>query len=242
MCNGMTRGVTKSGRGEMIMVLKETRSQEDIKKDVYSQLVWDCRVNESNIDVDVLDGKVVLTGIVPTYSDLIEAEEDAYAVTGVRHVENRLMISPSISFPVPSDGDISSKLKSLLEWNQDLDAERIDVAVDEGLVTLMGTVDSIWQKYEAEHIAENVSGVMGVSNQLVVQPMKRVSDKDIRLSILSSLDRNASIDTSLVNVHVKRGIVTLSGTVADYQAYRAAEEIARYTNGVIDVNNNLVIA
>jgi osmotically-inducible protein OsmY len=224
------------------MAQKETKRQEEIKRDVYSQLIWDGRVNESAIDVDVLDGKVVLTGAVPTYSDLLEAEEDAYAVSGVRHVENRLKVSPAPSYPVPGDDEIASKLKSLLQWNQDIDAERIDIAVDDGLVTLMGTVDSIWQKYHAEHIAENVPGVLGVGNRLVVHPIRRFSDEDIRLNILSSLDRNASIDTSMVNIYVKHGIVTLSGTVADYQAYRTAEEIARYTNGVVDVNNNLVIA
>lgn len=221
---------------------KEARRQEEIKKDVHSQLVWDCRVNESDIDVDVLDGKVILTGAVPTYSDLLEAEEDAYTVSGVRYVDNRLRVTPTDAYPVPGDEDIASKLRSLLEWNQDIDAERIDIAVDDGLVTLMGTVDSIWQKYHAEHIAENVPGVLGVSNRLVVQPARRFSDEDIRSKILSSIDRNTSIEVGMINVYVKHGIVTLSGTVADYQAYRTAEEIARYTNGVVDVNNNLVIA
>lgn len=224
------------------MAQKETRRQEEIRKDVYSQLVWDGRVNESDIDVDVSDGKVILTGVVPTYSDLLEAEEDAYTVSGVRYVDNRLRVSPAAACPVPGDDEISSKLRSLLQWNQDIDAERIDIAADNGLVTLMGTVDSIWQKYHAEHIAENVPGVVGVSNRLVVEPTRRFSDEDIRLNILNSIDRNASIDLSMVNIYVRHGIVTLSGTVADYQAYRTAEEIARYTNGVVDVNNNLVIA
>lgn len=239
---GAIRDRVNPERKERKMAEKEARSQEDIRKDVYSQLVWDGRVNESDIDVDVLDGKVILKGVVPTYSDLLEAEEDAYSVSGVRHVDNRLRVSPAAVYPVPGDNDIASKLRSLLEWNQDLDAERIDIAVDNGLVTLMGTVDTIWQKYHAEHIAENVPGVVGVSNRLTVQPVRRFSDEDIRLNILSSIDRNASIDLSMVNIYVKNGVVTLSGTVADYQAYRTAEEIARYTNGVVDVNNNLVIA
>src|SRR5512133_1639498 len=123
---------------------------EEIRREVFSQLVWDTRVDESDIDVEVKDGKVILKGMVPTYLDLWEAEDDAYAVDGVRYVENRLKVSPQPSFPVPSDADIATKVRSLLQWNPNIDARDIDVSVDRGLVTLMGKVDSIWQKVNAE--------------------------------------------------------------------------------------------
>jgi osmotically-inducible protein OsmY len=215
---------------------------EEIKREVYSQLVWDTRVNESDIDVEVKDGKVVLKGLVPTYLDLWEAEDDAYAVEGVRYVENRLKVSPPPNFPVPGDGDIASKLGSLLEWNPNIDARDIDISVERGLVTLRGSVDSIWQKYNAGRIAEDVYGVMGVNNELKVEPAAPVTDEDIRTDVISSLIRNSFIDAGMVYVYVKNCVVTLSGTVHDYYAYRTAEDISRYTRGVVDVNNNLVIA
>ncbi len=224
------------------MVRSGERKPEEIKKDVYSQLIWDTRVNESDINVEVSDGKVVLTGLVPTCPDRLEAEDDAYAVSGVRYVDNGLRVSYPPSFPTPRDPDIASKVRSLLEWNPNIDSKRIDVAVDCGQVTLMGSVGSIWQKYNAEHITENVSGVIGVRNQLKVEPPRTVTDEDIRTDIISSLVRNSFPDVTMVNVHVKDSIVTLSGTVNDYFECRTAEDIARYTNGVVDVNNNLVIA
>jgi osmotically-inducible protein OsmY len=218
------------------------KKPEEIKNEVYSQLVWDTRVNESDIDVEVKDGKVVLKGVVPSYLDLWEAEDDAYAVEGVRYVENRLKVAPPPNFPVPGDADIASKLYSLLEWNPNIDARHIDIGVGRGMVTLRGSVDSIWQKYNAGRIAEDVSGVVGVRNELKVEPAQAVTDEDIRTDVIASLVRNSFIDASMVNVHVMHYVVTLSGTVHDYYAYRTAEDISRSTRGVVDVNNNLVIA
>ncbi len=218
------------------------RRPEEIKKDVYSQLVWDTRVNESDIDVEVSDGKVVLSGLVPTYPDLLEAEDDAYAVSGVRYVDNRLKVSYPPFSPTPGDAEIAAKVRSLLEWNPNIDATKIDISVDCGQVSLKGAVESIWQKYNAERTIENVRGVMGVRNRLKVDPPRAVTDEDIRTDILSSLVRNSFPDVNLVNVHVKDFVVTLSGTVHDYSTCRLAEDIARYTNGVVEVNNNLVIA
>jgi osmotically-inducible protein OsmY len=218
------------------------KKPEEIRHEVYSQLIWDTRVNESGIDVEVKDGKVILKGMVPTYLDLWEAEDDAYAVEGVRYVENRLKVSPPPDFPVPGDADIASKLYSLLEWNPNIDARGVDISVDRGLVTLGGFVESVWQKYDAGRIAEDVSGVVGVVNELKVEPRTAVTDEDIRTDIISSLFRNSSIDAGMVNVHVKSCVVTLSGTVHDYYAYRSAEDISRSTRGAVDVNNNLVIA
>ncbi|HNY64231.1 MAG TPA: BON domain-containing protein [Deltaproteobacteria bacterium] len=218
------------------------RKPEEIRQEVYSQLVWDTRVNASDIDVEVKDGKVILKGLVPSYLDVWEAEDDAYAIEGVRYVENRLKVSPPPHFPVPGDPEIASKVRSLLEWNPNIDARGIDISVDRGLVTLMGTVESIWQKHSAGRIAEDVAGVVGVNNEISVEPSVAVTDEDIRTDIIGTLVRNSFIDAGMVNVHVKHCVVTLSGTVHDYYAYRTAEEISRSTQGVKDVNNNLVIA
>jgi osmotically-inducible protein OsmY len=42
-----------------------------------------------------------------------------------------------------------------------------------------------------------------------------------------------------VEVKVYNGVVTLAGNVPDQRAYNAAQRAAKYTQGVIDVINNL---
>lgn len=222
------------------MAQMERRRSEDIRADVSSQLFWDNRIDESNINVDVVEGRVILTGTVPTYSDRWQAEDDAYSIAGVRYVDNRIRVSPT-SFPVPGDTEVASNIRNVLEWNPTIDSSRIDVSVSDGVVTLSGAVDSYWQKSRAGYLAANVGGVVDVINLLRVEPVSMETDEDVRRDILMTLGRNTFIDAGRINVHVADGIVTLTGTVDSYFAWRTAEDIAKFTSGVVDVRNDLAI-
>ena len=219
-----------------------TRTAEDIRNDVKEQLAWDTRVDSSSIDVEVVDSTVVLSGTVPTYPDRNQAQTDALQVPGVANVDNRLVVSFPSAYVIPADAEISFNVTSSLSWSPSVDGTRIHVAVDHGIVTLSGTVDSYWQKHRAEEIAANTSGVTDVRNDLAVAPTApAATDNDICRDICATLDRNPGIDVSRVNVDVNNGVVTLSGTVSDYAAFHAIEDAARYTSGVLEVNNNLTM-
>jgi len=225
------------------MADERKRKPEDIRRDVYSQLAWDNRVGHTNILVKVTDdGTVILSGMVSSHNDRLEAEEDAYAVSGVMKVENRLTVSLPPEYPVPGDEDIAAQIVNLLQWNPTIDASRIEVVVTNGILTLMGSVDSVWQKYRVEHLAEDIAGVISVDNRLGVKPVGEVSDEDIRKDILATLARNSFIDASNISVSAKNGVVTLSGVVENHLAQSTAINIACNTNGVIDVHDNLEIA
>ncbi len=218
------------------------RSAEDIRNDVREQLAWDTRVDSSNIEVDVVDSTVILAGTVPTYPDRNQAQTDALQVPGVTAVDNRLVVSFPSAYVIPADSEISFNVTSALSWSPSVDATRIHVAVDQGIVTLSGTVDSYWQKHRAEEIAANTSGVTDVRDELTVSPTAPAAvDEDIRREIVAALERNTSIDTSGVSVEVNNGLVTLTGAVPDYAAFRTVEDAARYTTGVLEVNNTLTI-
>ncbi len=217
------------------------KTSEEISVDVSSRLFWDNRINESGIGVNVSDGKVILTGTVPTCSDRSRAEEDAYSITGVSFVDNRLAVSYPAAGEAPGDAEIASHIRSALQWSPHIDPREVDVSAEEGTVILTGRVDSLWQKSMAESIADNVRGVLNIRNMLEVEPARAVPDEEIARQILKALENNALVDTSLINVHVKNGVVTVSGTVHNHHALHAAEEIAGITTGVRDVNNYLVI-
>jgi hyperosmotically inducible protein len=158
----------------------------------------------------------------------------------VRAVDNRLKVSPMVS-PALEDDQIRARVKSVLEWSPTIDASRITVEVTGGVVTLYGNVASTWQKTRAWDLASGVSGVVDVVNDLSVSPPREISDEDIRNDIMSTLARNTFIDSSRVNVNVDDGVVTLTGSVGDYNASRTLQQIANYTTGVIDVRNELTI-
>jgi osmotically-inducible protein OsmY len=65
-----------------------------------------------------------------------------------------------------SDDSIRKGIYGRLFDDTDLDASDIEVSVDNGVVTLSGSVDSLWDKRRAEDIAKSVSGVTEVNNKL----------------------------------------------------------------------------
>lgn len=219
-----------------------SRLSEDIKKDVVDQLYWDDRINASKVNIDVSeDGKVSLNGTVPHYRARDAAEQDAWSVAGVSSVENNLSVEFPETFTVPTDEDIKSNVETSLLLNDDIDSSEIDVSVVGGVVTLEGEIDAYWKKIKAENLTSETSGVISVRNKLSIVPTESVVDESIADSITSSIDRSFEVSVDDVTVKVKNGVVTLLGTVPDWNAYDAAMDAARYTAGVTDIKDELII-
>ncbi len=68
---------------------------------------------------------------------------------------------------------IKDDINDRLTWHSHLDATDINVDVNDGVVTLTGSVDSRRDKRLAEDIADSVSGVQDVNNQLRVRNLHR---------------------------------------------------------------------
>ena len=65
---------------------------------------------------------------------------------------------------------LKEQVCDLLEDNGELDASDIEVNVEDGTVTLTGSVENRFMKRLAEDLAGNVAGISDVSNQLKVSP------------------------------------------------------------------------
>jgi len=69
-----------------------SRSDERIKEDINDRLSDDVFVDATDIDVNVNQGEVILTGTVDERTAKRRAEDIAESVSGVRNVENRLRV------------------------------------------------------------------------------------------------------------------------------------------------------
>jgi hypothetical protein len=67
-----------------------------------------------------------------------------------------------------SDERIQEDINDRLTWDGQIDATEVQAEVKDGVVTLSGTVNSRQDKRWAEYIAENVSGVTDVQNNLKI--------------------------------------------------------------------------
>jgi osmotically-inducible protein OsmY len=141
-----------------------------------------------------------------------------------------------------TDSELREAVEDELEWEPSVDERKIGVAVEDGIVTLIGEVRSYAEKWNVERAVERVAGVRGVANDIVVRPVEARSDSDIAKAAADALRWNSLVPSGRVTPMVENGWVTLKGEVDhDYQR-RAAERAVRYLTGVRGVSNLITVA
>ena len=216
-------------------------AEEKMKKDVIDELYCDPRVDASEVNVEIDGGKVTLNGTVPTYTSITAATEDAWNIEGVHAVINDIEVEIPTTEKVPTDDELQTNIETSFILSNDIDSSDIDVSVKAGVATLKGSVDAYWKKLKAEDIASSLSGIIAIINKLAIVPTEDYIDKDIADDIMDAITRNINVDAEAVDVRVEDGVVSLSGTVEDWNAYEAAMDAAKFTPGVIDIDDNLII-
>lgn len=163
-----------------------------------------------------------------------------------------------------SDSAITTKVKTKLAADTRTSAIKIEVETVNGVVTLTGAVPTEAEKSAAEQIAKATEDVKSVTNRLTVQPGvsnvdkaagavdaagdkaagaahgvgAAASDATILTKIKSQLVAAGIIGT---NVDVTNGAVVLKGEVDNAQEKARAEAIAKKTEDVKSVTNQLTI-
>lgn len=128
-----------------------------------------------------------------------------------------------------------------LRFDPRVDASKIGVtATEDGVISLVGTVNSYTEKLAAEEAAKRVFGVRAVANniEVVIPGSLRRSDTDIAEAAVNALKARATpLDN--IKVTVKNGWVTLEGEVDYYYQKQDAEKAISALAGVKGVTNNI---
>ncbi len=138
----------------------------DLQADLSTALGWEPELRTADIDVFVRDGWVTLTGSVDAYWKKLRAEELASTLVGVRGVRNELSVVPSNRY---GDRMIASSIVSALERNVHVEADEVDVTVEEGVVTLSGSVSSLPAFEAVQDVAAHTTGVLAIRNELTIR-------------------------------------------------------------------------
>jgi osmotically-inducible protein OsmY len=210
-------------------------TQKTIKENIEDQFIWDDRILSANIHIEVHEGTVRLTGEVPNFSGKLAAEEDAIAVSGVKKVENELRVTYPEAIIVPEDEQIEKFLVDLIRLDDRLNASKIEVKVDNGLVIFRGVVDGKWKKDVLIGYASRIAGVRDVKSEMSVNPEGKRPDEEIQEEIQKAFKRNSILESEQIKVDVKNGKVTLSGNTNAHLAKLSAIDISNYTSGVMEV-------
>ena len=136
---------------------------------------------------------------------------------------------------------LAHDVRAALAFDAVLDGEDIGIAVEDGVVTLTGNVESLRDAVAAERAVRRVDGVRSIANDLHVKSRDERTDTDIAREALHRLRNNVAVPLSVQAV-VRDGHVTLDGTVSWMHQRAAAENAVRYLSGVTGVSNQILIA
>jgi osmotically-inducible protein OsmY len=184
-------------------------TDKEITLAVATELSIDESVPSHFIDIQTEHGIVVLSGMVDNLLARERARKRAERVKGVRAVVNNLVVKPVER----NDAVILTDVKRALLTDPATDAYEVQVSVDQGIVTLRGTVDSWQEKQLSAQVARSVKGIKAVKNELSFTVTEQRLDHEIAMDITRRLAADMWVDEYLITVDVHAGKVTLKGDV-----------------------------
>jgi hyperosmotically inducible periplasmic protein len=169
--------------------------------------------------------------------------------------------TPPPPAPAPAqtstDDSLKDRINFRLETSDTLRKYDVKVKVDRGVATLSGDVANAAQKAEAERLAK-VTGVTRVQNDITIDPgedksvadrMKagltktgeKITDGWITTKVKWFFMGEDALKGSDINVDTKDNVVTLKGTVKTAAGKTRAVQLAKNTDGVKQVVDQLTV-
>jgi osmotically-inducible protein OsmY len=215
-----------------------TRTDGDIQHDTLDELTWDAAVDARNLGVTVAGGVVTITGQVSSYAEKREAERLTEMIPGVAEVIVHVDVVTAQSF---TDAELALAVQNALRWAAYLPADTVHARVENGWVTLSGSVQWGFQRQNAEGAVRYMKGVKGLSNGITVAN-RAAPAGDIKANITAALTRREDAEDQHVLVSVDDRVVTLSGTVTNWWQRYLTRSAAWNAPGVENVRDRLHIS
>lgn len=221
---------------------QDSKHDADIREHLGKDLKSD---KFNNVQANVQDGIVTLTGTVDNYADREKAERKASSISHVQGVRDQIEI---VGKRV-GDDQLRKELADKLRYDQYTYGynifNNINLGVQDGYVTLTGQVRTDSDRDSAEEIVAHEPGVRGVHNELQVEK-NGAMDEEIRYRVARAIYGNPSLrmyamdPQAPIRIVVENGNVTLYGVVNSDSDKTIAGMQARQVFGVKNVDNKLM--
>ncbi|MDR4499224.1 MAG: BON domain-containing protein [Candidatus Scalindua sp.] len=230
-----------------IIVKPQFRPDSDIRNAVRRRILNSAVIKSEHIEVSAVDGRIILSGVVSSWSEALEAVTLASEVRGVKEVKNDITPHWKIE---RSDDEIKNDVMATLKRDVYLNGLPIKVSVNNGVVFLTGSVGNAYEKERAKNDIGWISQVKGIKNDIEIKwfmkrgtRMKEPSPSDIELkkSVLAELSQDSRVNSSDITVKSTSGHVTLDGSVKTFYEKNIAVKDANDVVGVGFVTNNLSV-
>jgi len=141
------------------------KSDEQLQSEIQAEINVSL-ADPGEIGVAVHRGVVTLTGVVDMPAQKWRAERAAWSVDGVRAVAEEIEVRAAEAGP--TDSELAEAVATTLEWSETIESSDVHARVEHGWVTLTGSVATAVESESAERLADQVKGVIGVSNRIRV--------------------------------------------------------------------------
>ena len=140
------------------------------------------------------------------------------------------------------DAQLKKDVIEELQWEPTVTSSDINVATNQGVVTLSGTVPHYAEKRAAERATQRVEGVKAIAEEMEVHLLGDYErkDSDIAQAVVSSLRWHVWVPDH-VQATVEKGWVTLAGSVQWGYERDSAVDAVTYLAGVKGVSNNITL-
>jgi osmotically-inducible protein OsmY len=151
-----------------IRVWPKAVNSEQLVENVERALLFDPWVDRWQVIVSGSNGTVYLDGTVDSFYERARAEDVASRVNGVGTVYNYIDVEPPDSTWLKSDWEIERDINQQMTWSPFVDANEVNVSVEDGVATITGTVQDWSERHAAAQNAID-GGALAVRNHLWVE-------------------------------------------------------------------------
>lgn len=145
-----------------------------------------------------------------------------------------------LAYPLEiSDAELSGRLLASLAHDGQVGSDDLRVLVEDGVATLLGTVDAPIEQDRAERLALRVTGIKRVDNRLTVAIDQYLDDAELLQGVQAALLQHPRLARYRLGARIRAGVVTLLGRVNSLAEEQLAIRAAERGKGVRQVVSGL---
>jgi osmotically-inducible protein OsmY len=214
-------------------------SDRDLRQRIDTELSQHPSLDREDLRFAVHEGVVTLHGDVPSYAQKQAVEDILCPLSGVKGVANELEVRLSPEHQ-RRDAVLAEVALNELRHTVQIPTDALQVDVEDGCITLTGTVPWDFQRRRAEQALRYLIGVKAIHNRIEVKT--HAAPDNLKQHIRQALDRHLRSEAQRIQVQIDKDRVILNGTVGSWTTRDQVVTLIRSLPGVAAVDNRLAVS
>ncbi|NQT20790.1 MAG: BON domain-containing protein [Planctomycetes bacterium] len=238
-CGEKERGARSETPTGKERIEKVAREPEEMVDEFIAKMEADHQLKEYDLKVSVTkEGKMMITGQVPTADLKKKAERLAGTVMGVRSVENDIaVIGGRVTERDLSDGALRREMEKKIKADSELNEYPISVDVEKRKAIIEGFVQTQEERRKVLVLAETVAGFTEIDSSDI-----RLAD-ELKDEFTAKIRADNQLQDYKIEAWMEKGnILNISGRVPNKEYRRKVESLARTVAGVTKIRNQVKVS